>query len=446
MRETEAITEPEERVEFDSPEAWGMGIAKRGAFFRSRTSYSLLEAIIMLIQKAFQYELRPDGATRRTFSRFAGARRVVWNAALKQPKYLGYNKNSSLLPGWKVEKPWLKEINAQVLQQGLMDLDKAFKNFFAKRAERPKPKKKGKCSDSFRFPQGFRVEEGNSRMYLPKVGWVRYRNSRSLRGVAKNIMIARKADRWYASIQTEFEVEEPIHPSTSQIGIDLGIARFASLSDGSFVEPLNAFKKHAYRLRRYQRSMSRKVKFSSNWKKAKAKVAKLHEAIANSRKDFLHKTSSNLAKTHSLICVEDLKVGNMSRSSAGTAEKPGKKVRQKSGLNRSILDQGWSEFRRMLDYKLRWLGGRLIAVPAMNTSRACPECRHISADNRKTQAEFACVECGYAANADYVGARNILAAGLVVFEGSALEDACGGDLEVRGPMKQEPIEVTLCYA
>ena len=116
-----------------------------------------------------------------------------------------------------------------------MDLDKAFKNFFAKRAAYPKPKKKGKSRDSFRFPQGFKIEEGNSRIYLPKIGWVRYRNSRALRGLAKNVTVSRHGERWYACVQTEFEVAEPIHPSTSQVGIDLGIARFASLSDGSFV-------------------------------------------------------------------------------------------------------------------------------------------------------------------------------------------------------------------
>ncbi len=149
----------------------------------------------MLTQRAFQYELRPDGATRRAFSRFAGAKRYVWNAALKLPKYLGFAQNCKLLPEWKIEKPWLKEIHSQVLQQGLKDLDKAFESFFEKRAARPAPKKKGRCNDSFRFPQGFRIEEGNNRIYLPKIGCVRYRNSRDLRGTAKNITIRRKADR-----------------------------------------------------------------------------------------------------------------------------------------------------------------------------------------------------------------------------------------------------------
>jgi putative transposase len=402
----------------------------------------------MLIQKAFQYELRPDGATRRMFSRFAGAKRHVWNAALKQPKYPGYNKTANLLPEWKVERPWLKEIHSQVLQQGLKDLDKAFKNFFEGRAERPTPKKKFKSQDSFRFPQGFKIEEWNSRLYLPKIGWVRYRNSRALRGEAKNVTISRKGDKWFASIQVEYEVEDPVHSSNSQVGIDLGVVRFATLSDGTHVTPLNALKKREARLRRYQRSMARKKKFSQNWKKTKAKVAKLHQAVANSRKDFLQKLTTTQTKTHGLIVIEDLKVSNMSRSAAGTAEVPGKKVKQKAGLNKAILDQGWSEYRRQLEYKMAWAGGRVIAVPAMNTSRTCPCCGHASRNNRKTQANFVCVECGYAANADYVASLNILAAGKAVIaaglcrvEGSDLDHACGGVLDVRGPVKQEPSEI-----
>ena len=189
--------------------------------------------------------------------------------------------------------------------------------------------------------------------------------------------------------------------------------------------------------------MARKKKFSNNWKKAKAKAAKLHQAVANSRKDFLHQLTTRQTKTHSLIVIEDLKVCNMSSSARGTIEDPGHKVRQKAGLNKSILDQGWSEYRRMLEYKATWAGGRVIAVPARNTSRACPCCGHVSKDNRKTQANFVCVGCGLAGNADYVASLNILAAGLAVFEGSALEDACacGGAVEVRPPMKQEPSEI-----
>ena len=108
-----------------------------------------------------------------------------------------------------------------------------------------------------------------------------------------------------------------------------------------------------------------------------------------------------------MVCIEDLQVRNMSKSAAGTLDNPGKNVRAKSGLNKSILDQGWFEFRRQLDYKLAWRGGWLVTVPPQNTSRTCPCCGHVSADNRQTQARFLCVECGFEENADLVGAINI---------------------------------------
>ena len=395
----------------------------------------------MKIQRAYKYELMPNGEAVCMFVRFAGAKRFVWNKVLRDyEKYPGYVKAANLLPQWKVEFPWMREAHSQVLQQALKDLDRGWKNFFEKRAERPVPKKKGKSIDSFRFPQGFKLEEGNNRIYLPKIGWVRYRNSRAMRGVAKNITISSSGNKWFASIQVEYEAEPPVPIEHNPVGIDLGIARFASLSDGSHVDPLNALKKRQYRLRRYQRMMARKQKFSQNWMKAKAKVQAEYKRIGDARKDYLHKASTQIVKNHDLICIEDLQVANMTKSAAGTAAAPGRNVKQKSGMNRSILDQGWYSFRLMLEYKSAWAGGRVIAVPAMYTSQTCPECGYVSKLNRKTQAEFLCVKCGYSANADYVGSRNILAAGLAVFEGSALDLACGGEVEVRLPMKQEPTE------
>jgi putative transposase len=174
--------------------------------------------------------------------------------------------------------------------------------------------------------------------------------------------------------------------------------------------------------------MARRQKFSNNWKKAKTKVQRIHTRIANARRDYLHKVTATISKNHAVVCMEDLKVANMSRSAAGTIEKPGKNVAAKSGLNQSILDQGWYEFRRQLDYKLAWQGGYFITVPAQNTSRTCPACGHVSAENRKTQAKFACVVCGYEHNADVVGAMNILARGMQKFrdEGQDTVDASIG--------------------
>jgi putative transposase len=147
-------------------------------------------------------------------------------------------------------------------------------------------------------------------------------------------------NEWYFSVQTEREVEKPLHPSSSEVGIDMRVKRFSTLSNGKYVEPLNSFKRHQKRLAKAQRLMSRKKKFSKNWQKIKSKVQAIHRTIANARRDYLQKISTIISKNHAVIFLEELKVANMSASAKDTLENPGKNVRRKSGLNRSILDQG----------------------------------------------------------------------------------------------------------
>lgn len=257
-----------------------------------------------------------------------------------------------------------------------------------------------------RYPKQFEIDQNHSRIKLPKLGWMRYRNSRDISGVARNITLSESGGKWYASIQTEREMPQSVPTATTAIGIDAGIARFATLSDGSFIAPLNGFKKRQQRLAPCQRRMARKVKFSKNWKKEKAKVQKIH--AANARKDFLHKATTTISQNHALVCIEDLRVKNMCRSAKGSCEQPGKQVRQKAGLNRCILDQGWAEFRRQLAYKMDWSASLLLAVPAQHTSQTCPRCGHVAPENRRTQQQFLCVACGHKAHADGVGAVNIL--------------------------------------
>ena len=396
--------------------------------------------------QAYKYELQPNGEQQRLMRRFAGSCRFVFNKALAMQKALyeqgekklGYAGLCKALTAWRNSEDtvWLAEAPVHPLQQTLKDLERAYTNFFSKRADFPRFKKKGQ-SDSFRYPDAkqFKIDAGNSRVFLPKLGWLRYRNSRDMLGTAKNITVSSTGGKWFVSIQTEREMAEPEHPSVSIVGIDVGITRFATLSDGSFIEPLNTFRKHERRLARYQRAMSRKTKFSNNWEKAKAKVQKLHTRIANVRRDYLHKTTTTISQNHAIVCIEDLQVRNMSKSAAGNSESPGRNVKAKSGLNKSILDQGWFEFRRQLEYKQAWRGGDVLAVPPKNTSRTCPCCGHVSAENRQTQAKFACVECGFEENADLVGAINILAAGHAVL-------ACGGMAQSGRPAKQEPAEAT----
>ena len=372
----------------------------------------------MLIRKAFKFELMPNGAQIRKMKQFCGCSRFVFNKALayQNEQYeadksfkFSYTKIANFLPQWKLELVWLKDCHSQVLQQSLKDLESSFKNFFAKRADFPRFKKKG-TKESFRFPQGCKLEQHNSRIWLPKIGWVRYRNSCNVSGSLKNVTVSQKCGKWYVSIQTELEQEIPATKG-GEIGIDMGVVRFATLSDGTFFEPVNAFKTLKGKLAKLQKQFKHKTKFSKNWQKLKAKISRLHHKISNIRKNHLHQISSAISKNHAIVYVEDLQVANMSKSAKGNAEQHGRNVKQKSGLNRAILDQSWSEFRRQLDYKLLWRGGHLIAVPPQNTSRCCPACWHTSKDNRQTQSQFECVDCGYQNNADVVGAINVLKRG-----------------------------------
>ena len=367
--------------------------------------------------QAYKYELMPTGEQQRYMRRCAGSCRFVFNKALALQtanheagnKFIRYVEMANMLPAWKDEFPWLKEAPSQALQHVLRNLDRAFVNLFEKRADYPRFKKRG-LGDSFRFPQGFKLDQANNRIFLPKLGYIRYRNSREVLGTVKNTTISNRNGKWFISIQTEREVEQPVAQG-NDVGIDMGVVRFATLSDGTVIPPLNIFKRYADDLRIAQQAMSRKVKFSNNWKKAKAKVQRIHVRIANVRRDYLHKTSTILSKNHAMVVVEDLQVSNMSRSAAGSVQQPGRKVRQKSGLNKAILDQGWAEFRRQLEYKMIWAGGLFLVVPPQNTSRTCLCCGHVSGDNRKSQAVFTCVECGFQENADLVGAINVLRAG-----------------------------------
>ena len=387
-------------------------------------------------------QLKPDPGQQRSMSRFAGCRRRVFNMGLALQianheagaKYIRYESMAKNLGTWRrnSDTTWLSEAPFHALQQSLKDLDRAYRNFFAKRADFPTFKKKGR-GDGFRFPdpKQIKLDQANSRIFLPKLGWVRYRNSREVLGALKNVTVSLSAGKSFISIQTAREVEKPVAKGEA-VGIDLGIVRFATLSDGPVYQPLSSFSQHRDHLRKAQQAMSRKKKFSSNWKKAKAKVQRIHVRIANARRDYLHKASTAISKNHAMVFVEDLKVSNMSRSAAGTVEQPGRNVKQKAGLNRSILDQGWAEFRRQLEYKMLWAGGQCVAVPAMNTSRTFPECHHISGDNRRSQAIFCCVECGFSENADLVAAINILRAGYARL-------ACPVNCEV-SRQHQEPTE------
>ena len=203
----------------------------------------------MLIRRAFKFELKPDGRQACQIGKFCGCARYVYNRTLSLEKSLyakddkhsfRYTEAANRLPGWKNKHPFLKECHSQVLQQALKDLDRAYTNFFENRANFPKYKKKFR-HDSIRFPQGVELDENKQKIRLPKIGWVGYRKSQDIIGVIKNVTVIRRGDKWDVSIQTEYD-RNSLAPPPSEVGIDMGVKRFATLSDGDFFEPLNAFK------------------------------------------------------------------------------------------------------------------------------------------------------------------------------------------------------------
>ena len=209
--------------------------------------------------QAFKYELQPDGEQERDMRKFSGACRFVFNKALALQKenheignpFISYVTMAKQLTEWRnsSETPWLKEAPCHPLQHALKDLDRAYKNFFAKRADFPRFKRKGNGS-SFRYPDPtqIKLDQANDRIFLPKLGWMRYRKSREIFGELRNVTVINIGEKWFVSIQTEREVEPLRDTATTAIGIDVGITRFATMNDGSYIAPLNSFKKHQQRL------------------------------------------------------------------------------------------------------------------------------------------------------------------------------------------------------
>ena len=410
----------------------------------------------MKINKAYKFRLEPNAEQEVILNNLVGSARFVWNQMLAV-SFEMFAKNEFINATNLVNKimdikanpefAFLKtSSNAVSLQQKIRDLASAWSRFFDPKvhARLKENKKKPKKPKFFKLADGTEIQlrplmprfkrksdgcdsirlvqfdkycrvEGN-RVKLPNgVGFVKFRKSQDILGIIKNVTISKKSGHWYVSFGTERELaQNPIHPSKTAVGIDLGVAKLIATSDGQVIKPKNSFKANQIKLAALQRQLSRKVLFSQNWKKHNRKIQKLHHHIANIRHDYLHKITTTISKNHAMIACEDLKVANMSKSASGSMEKKGKNVKAKSGLNKSILDQGWGMMVNMLEYKQQWQGGLLIKVNPRYTSQTCFKCKHVAKENRRTQAKFECVECGYIANADVNAARNILAAGHAV--------------------------------
>lgn len=420
-----------------------------------------------VIRQGFRFRLRNDAKAEAVLRRWDGCCRKVWNLGLAEQqrrheaglKYAGYVEMASWLTAWKrqPELAYLAEPPVHVLQNTLRALDRTFRRFFEKTGGYPKFKRYGQACGLVESDVAcFDLDEVNGRVRVPKLGWLRYRKSRVIEGVPKTMTLRREIDGWHVSVQTE-RTGQVACSATAMGAADRGITNFLATADGKLVAPLNAHRESLHRLRRYQRAVSRRMEAakvaaglpkdkpfpkwfrftpSNRLRKAQARVARIHHKIACQRADFLHKLSTEIADTHAAFCIEDLKVAGMSASAKGHAEVPGRNVRQKAGLNRSILDQGWSMFENQLHYKLVWRGGQLVKVPAAYTSQACSACGHVHPDNRDGEC-FKCRACGHEDHADINAAKNILAAGHAVLAGNGhalVEDA----VQSGRPVKREP--------
>ena len=356
---------------------------------------------------AYKYELMPTQEQKRILAQATGCRRFVVNKAIELQKtcleqnlpFLKYTDLASLLVLWKMDddKVWLRDAPSQALQQGLMDVSQAFKEFKAGRRGFPKFQVRNN-GDSFRIPQIRPTDwdTANSRVRIPKTGFVRFRQSRPIQGKIKQITVSVDCGHWFISVVTEMDFANDGPRRFGEVGIDLGIAQTVTLSDGTvFQLDIESIKKHEARIVVLQKQL-------------KEQIQKHYRCIRNIRQDFMRQTAHTIAQKYGWVAMENLKIKNMKKSAKGTVENPGKNVKQKSGLNRSLARVAPYAMRRAIQWALFKAGGTLVLVDPRHTSQRCPHCGFTSAENRPTQAHFGCKQCGFTQNADVVGATNVL--------------------------------------
>lgn len=377
----------------------------------------------MEILKAFKYRVYPTEEQKAELAIQFGHARFVYNASLELRKdyffmsgeSLSYEDTTRALTEFKGSNPdldWLKQANAQVLQQSLKDLDKAFQNFFRNKREgtlpppRKKPRKDGMPmgypsfkrkfdKQSIRFPQDFKLE--GSKVYLPKVGWVKVRRHRRIEGEMKNCTMSKtKTGKYFISLQCKIEADIQPIVSVDDVGIDLGLKDFAILNSNAGTKKEEApkyFRASERRLKIRQRRLSRKDKKSKGWIKAKSAVAATHEKIRNQRKDFHHKLSRKIVNRFDGIGLETLNVKGMVKNHK---------------LAKSIADAGWSQFVTFIEYKAAWAGVEVVHHDQwFASSKTCHDCGYIHRDLKLKDRAWVCPNCGVIHDRDENAAKNL---------------------------------------
>lgn len=396
------------------------------------------------INRGFRYRLAPTADQGQLFEQTAGVCRLVYNLAWEQRRdfwrqhqantgrSISFQSQGLEIKTLRSDFDWIKAVPSDSLYYALRDLHQAFANFFSGRASYPRPRRKGD-RDGFRF-RGTSTEirplNGKwAEVWVPKIGWVKLRLTRAMKGEIRNAQITRDGGHWYVAFSCEWEQEGATHLSAS-VGIDRGIARTLTLSTGEHMQAPDTASLLPRR-KRAQRVLARRKKGSNRYAAQRRKVAAINSKMARIRTDWCHRTSTDIASRFGLVAIEALNIGALTASAAGTIEAPGKNVAQKRGLNRSILEQCWGKFAQHLDYKLAERGGLLISVPAQFTSQTCASCGVVDARSRESQAVFRCVACGHEDNADTNAAKEILR-----------RSTSGLDVEGQtiGPAKRQPQE------
>jgi putative transposase len=361
-------------------------------------------------RKVYRFRMRPNAGQGQALNRMAGARRFVWNWALARWKetYAATGKSISLrqlsaeLTALKRQPgtEWLGEVDSQALQQALKDLHRAFVNFFERRACYPRFKSRKRDQARFRIPQRVKVADG--KVYVPRIGWVRIRQSREVDGATKSATFRREADgHWYVSLTVEFEMPDVAIPApdpAKAVGIDLGLIDFVTTSDPA-EKPVPApkfYRKATAKIRRTQKAVSRRKPGSKRREKARKRLARAHQKARDQRQDFLHKLSTKLVNQHEAICIEDLNVKGLARTK----------------LAKSFADAAMGEFCRQLAYKAEWNRKALVAIDRFfPSSKMCNRCGALNDRLSLSDREWDC-DCGAHHGRDFLAACNIRDEGL----------------------------------
>lgn len=362
------------------------------------------------MNKGFKVRIYPNEEQQTLIEKTFGCKRYLYNFMLnlKQKLYSFYKINirygniCKILTELKKQKPWLYEIDAVALQQCLKDLDFTYENYF-NGSGFPNFKSK-RDKNSYRTNSKLKLDQDNKKIRIPKVGWIKFRDKTNFSGLTKinNITISKSSSgKYFASISAEVDIKA-LAKTKKSCGIDLGLKDFCILNDGTKFDNLRFLAKNQKRLRLLQKSLSRKVYGSKNYEKAKTKLAKFHEHIANCRKDYLHKISIQLVREYDIICTETLQV---------------KEMLMENDNAKDISDVSWYEFVRQLEYKCLWYGKILSKIDTYYpSSQLCSNCnyRNYALRGNTSIREWTCPGCGTHHDRDINAATNILNKGLAL--------------------------------